>query len=254
MSEILETTTIEDVEAPPPEPLISLTDLLAGVGWLAYQGTKLAVGATVAGAVLAYKGASATASAINEIRRNRLSCQETDSLVADAPDARAAMARLVSASHLDLPEREAELWKAKAERLVAANDKVGVASLARELVMARQDRLQTSLLSLAADSCREIGFTEVALMPANGILVAKNGSGKQRIQIEVAKAKEGEIRLHFDADGFHAGTCVATLDRLMERLRARGVRFGVDGRRRKRQRPVSDGLRIRNAIHVSTVQ
>ena len=72
MSEIRDTTTIDDVSVTPSEPLISLGDLLAGVGFLAYHGTRIAVKGTCIAARLAYKGGRALANEIATARANRL--------------------------------------------------------------------------------------------------------------------------------------------------------------------------------------
>lgn len=248
MSEIRKTTTIEKVDAPAPEPLITLGDILAGVGWLAFQGTKLAVKGAVAGSVLAYQGARAISKTVQDARHARLSIGEIAPLVSEAQDASRAVASLATHAGLEIPQAQAEQWKTRIEKLVASNDKPGALKLARELIGARQDRLQTTVLKLAADTCKELGFKAVPLRSEHGLLVAKSDDEKRTLSIEVQKTKDGEIRLHFDADGFHGGTCIQTLNAFENGLRARGVRFAVSERHRKDRRPVFDGRRLPQAI------
>jgi hypothetical protein len=248
MSEILHTERVEAVEVPSAEPLISLSDVLTGLGWLAFQGTKLAVMTAVGGGVLAYRGVRAAVNTIQEAKR--LSLPEIERTITQAPDAKAALQRLASSPGISLPQGDAAALEARVQKLVAADDKLGVASLAREIVRGHQDRLQTTLLTLTVESCREIGFDAVTLRADHGILIAKNPNGRSSITIEVEKAKDGDVRLHFDADGFHGGACVEALDALRARLAAKGVRFHVGSRRRKDQRPAFDGRRIARPVQV----
>jgi hypothetical protein len=249
MSEVRQTTTVEKVDAPASKPLISLADLLAGVGWLAFQGTKLAAKGAVAAGILTCKGARAVSKSVRETRQARLSLSETATLISQAQDVRHAMMNLAAHAGLELAAVEAEQWKARVEKLVAANDRAGTLTLVKELITARQNRLQTTVLTLAVDTCREIGFTAVTLRAGNGLLIAKSEDGKRTLAIEAERSKEGGIRLHFDADGFHGGTCAQALDALERGLHARGVRFAVRDRRRKERRPAYDGRKLAQVIH-----
>lgn len=245
MSEIRKTNTVKEVDAPASEPLISLADLLAGVGWLAFQGTKLAVKATVG----AYKGVRAVSKSVREARQAGLSLGEIATLISEAQDVRQAVVDLATHAGLKIPKAQADQWKAQVEKLVASNDRTGTLTLAKELITAHQDRLQTTVLTLAADTCQEIGFKAVIVRVGNGLLIAKSEDGKRTLAIEAEKAREGGIRLHFDADGFHGGTCAQALDALERGLRARGVRFDVQDRRRKDRRPAYDGRKLPQVIH-----
>ena len=246
MSEIRYTEPVEAIEVPPSEPLISLSDILMGVGWLAFQGTKLAVKGAVAGSILAYKGARAVTKAIQESRP--LLLRQVDDVIAQANSAKEALTHLAAAPGFEIPQAEAEQCKSRAEALATANDKLGVAAMAREIVRTRQDRLQTTLLTLATESCREIGFNAVTLRANHGSLVAKSADGRQTITVEVDKAKDGDLKLHFDADGFHGGACIQALDALHKRMASKGVRFRVGARKRKEQRPAFDGKRTPQVI------
>ena len=244
MSEIRETTTIDDIAVAPSEPLISLGDLLAGIGYLAYQGTKLAVkGAFVAGS-LAYKGGRALASEIAKARAERLAVSEIAPLVNSSGDAREALRALSTADGFEIPRVESEKWKARIETLVAKNDKLGITALATELTRSRQERLKTSLLKLTAEACGEIGFSGQTLRAEHGALVAKSADGRRTITVAVDKAKDGDVKLHFDADGFYGGACIEALDALQAGLDAKGVRFRLESRIRKDGRPAFDGRRL----------
>lgn len=244
MSEIRDTTTIDDVNVAPSEPLISLSDLLAGVGFLAYHGTGFAVKGACLAASLAYKSGRALANTIATARANRLAVSQIAPLVNSSHNAREALSTLAKADGFELPKAEIEKWKARIETLVAKNDKCGITALATELTRSRQERLKTSLLTLAAEACGEIGFSGQALRAEHGMLVAKSADGRRKITVAVDKTKEGDVKLHFDADGFHGGACIEALDALQARLQAKGVHFRLEARKRKDGRPAFDGRRL----------
>lgn len=249
MSEIRNTTTIEEIEVPAREPLISLADVLTGVGWVAFQGTKLAVKGAVAGTVLACRGGKAIAGAIQESRRHA-SFSEVSRIAASASSAREAITSLAEASLLEVPQRELSALAAKLETLVVRNDKRGVEAVARQLVAARQIRLQAQLLPIVAEACRAIGFVPDERSLASGVIVAR-GNGGQTAVLEVAKCKDGGVRIHSETDGFHGGSCVPLFhEPLGTELRKRGVRSELAERRQKPNRPVSIGhpqrIRCRN--------
>jgi hypothetical protein len=244
MSEIRETTTIDDLEVAPSEPLISLGELLAGVGFLAYQTTRLAVKGAWFTGKLAYQGGRALANEIATARANRLAVSQIAPLVNSAGNTRQALNALAAADGFEIPKLEAEKLKTRIESLVAANDKQGITALATELTRSRQERLRTSLLKLTAEACGEIGFSAQALRAEHGVLVAKSADGRRKITVAVDKTKEGDVKLHFDADGFHGGACIEALDALQARLTAKGVRFRLESRKRKDGRPAFDGRRL----------
>lgn len=248
MSEIRKTTTIEEIETAPSEPLISLAEILTAVGWVAYHGTRIAVKGAVAGTVLAYKGGKALGGALKESRRKSMSLSEVGRVVESSSDAKDALTKLAAHATLELPKKRAEALTSRLKTFVASNDKAGIASIARELIVARQSRIQAQLIPIVMESCRAIGFDPQVVDPASGIVVAR-GEGRQQVTIEVAKSKEGDVRLHTDSDGFTGGACAyVVLDPLEKELRSRGVRFELDERYAKDRRPVFDGPRIPNVV------
>ena len=248
MSQIRKTTTIEKIEVPPREPLISLEEVLTAAGWIAFQVTKLAVKTTIVGTKLAYRGGKALASAIQESRRPA-TFSEVTRLVASAGSAREAVTSLAASSALEVPQEKSLALAARLETLVARNDKSGVEAVARELLTGRQNRLQAQLLPIVAESCRAIGFVPTGLDTQYGIIAANREGTRQAVNIEVAKAKDGGVQIHFDAEGFADGACVQTLDALQEELRKRGVRYALHESRRKPNRPIRIGqpMRVRCA-------
>ena len=245
MSQTRKTTTIEKIEVPPREPLISLEEVLTAAGWIAFQVTKLAVKTTIVGTKLAYRGGKALASAIQESRRPA-TFSEVTRIVATAGSAREAVTSLAASTALEVPQEKSRVIAAKIEALLARNDKAGVETVARELVADRQNRLQSQLLPLIAESCQAIGFVPSETTARHGIISANRKGTRQALNIEVAKAKDGGVQIHFDAEGFEGGACVETLDGLQEELRKRGVRYNLHEIRRKPNRPVRIGQPMRN--------
>ena len=201
MSEIRDTTTIDHVEVTPSEPTITLGELLAGVGYLAYQGTKFVVKGAVIGGVLAYKGGRALANELREPRRDRLSLSEIPSLVESSTSVRDALASLAYAGSFKIPKCDAEKWKARIVSLVATDSKPGVVAMGKDLTYARQERLKMSVLKLTEKACEEIGFITASNSTNHGILVTKSMDGRRTITVAVDKGKEGDVKIHFDADG-----------------------------------------------------
>lgn len=199
---------------------------------------------TCLAASLVYKGGRALANEIATARRGQIAVSQIAPMVNSADNAREALNALAASDGFAIPKSESEKWKARIESLVAANDKVGITALATELTRSRQERLKTSLFTLAAEACGEIGFSGQALRAENGILVAKSADGRRKITVAVDKTKEGDVKLHFDADGFHGGACIEALDALQARLTAKGVRFRLEARKRKDGRPAFDGRRL----------
>ena len=181
-------------------------------------------------------------------REHQLHMQEIESTVQSAKSARDAVESLAATPGFEMPVAAAEPFKAKLEALVARNDKVGVATLAKQLRRDSQDRLQTNLMTLTAESCKEIGFESVTLRPEQGILTARSATKGGIITVEVAKGKDGDVKLHLDADRFHGSACVESLDALQSKLATKGVRFRIESHRRKDRSPAFDGRRIANVI------
>jgi len=249
MSEIRRTTTIEDIDVPPREPLISLSEVLAAGGWLAFQTLKFAATTAVVGTHLAIRGGIAVSEAIREHRR-QATFSDVDGIAKGSTSAREAVTSLAAFSTLQVPNREASALNARLQALVATNDRAGVAALAKGLVAARQDRLQAQLIPLVAEACGAIGFTPAGIAAAGGLVAAHRAGTRQSLSIEVLKARDGGIQLHLDADGFEGGACVVALDALQTELRNRGVHCDLQERHRKQSRPAFDGNRLGHRVHV----
>lgn len=244
MSEIRKTTTIERVEAPPSQPMITLADLLAGFGWLAVNGTILAW----KGSVLAYKGIRALSDSVRENRIPSLSPDAAAKIVGESLDARQAITKLSEHGDLEVPKTHAELFKTRLKKLVATNDKNGAVSLARELLAARQDRLQTTLLKFAAESCRQIGFTDVTTSADFGLVIAKSADGRRTFTVDVEKTRDGGVRINRDSDGFQGGSCAPVHDAFDRVMQTKGVRYESQSRHRKHRRPVVHRGRVPQLI------
>jgi len=249
MSEIRRTTTIEEIEAPSREPLVSLSEVLATGGWLAFQGLKLAAKTAVVTTRLAVQGGIAVSDAFREHRRHA-TFSDVDGIAKNSTSAREAVTSLAAFSTLQVPSREASALNARLQALVATNDRAGIAAEAKGLVAARQDRLQAQLVPLVAEACRAIGFAPSQMTSAGGIVAAYREGTRQSLSVEVAKAKDGGIQLHIDADGFTGGACAVALDALQTELRNRGIHCDLQERKRKQSRPAFDGNRLGHRIHI----
>jgi hypothetical protein len=241
MSETLTTTTIDRIEAPQREPCISLADVLAGISMLAFHGTRLAVKGTILGSQLAYKGIKAGAEAV---KANRLRNDEIERMAMGSASAGDALKSLASTSGFELLAQEAGGFRSRIQTLVSNNDRLGVATLARELRNASQQRLQANLKQMTAEACRKIGFEAVTLRAHSGILTAQSDHAPGRLDIHFANDDKGGVKLHIDAEGFHGGACVARIDALLDQLSESGVRFGVVDRQRNDRSPAFDGRSI----------
>jgi hypothetical protein len=246
MSEIRKTTTIQQVEAPPPEPMISLAEVLAGIGWLAINGTILAC----KGSVLAYKGIRAASQSIREARETCAVAGEIAQPVRDFGAVQETIVNLAADQRLEIPRRQAEQLRLRLEKLAASNNKTGALALASELLASRQDRLQQTVLKLTAESCREIGLTNVNISSATGLVIAKSADGQRTFTVDVEKTRDGGVRMHRDSDGFHGGTCAPVHDAFDQAMRSKGVRFNTQERRRKHPRGAYDGGRLPGLVQL----
>lgn len=244
MSEIRKTNTIRQIEVPSPEPMVTLAEVLAGVGWLAVQGT-----------IVAIKGIRAIANSIRENREVHLSPDDAAKIVGQSGDARQAIATLANYADLELPKARAALLTTHLEKLATANDKVGTLTLAHQLLAARQDRLHATLLTLAAESCREIGhltgLTQVIELPSAGLVIAKSPDGRRLFTVNVEKTHDGGVQIHRDSDGFHGGSCVSAVHEPFDRvMRKKGAKCDSAERRHKQRRPVGHRGRMGQLISV----
>lgn len=236
MSEIRRTTSIEIEEPPTTERGLSLADLLAGAGWLAYQGGRLAAKGTIAGVKLA-------AHAIQTSREQAdkpLSISGARQIIERSPDAASALRELAARPGMEIPIDDSPRWSQTLASLSTSSHRGEVMKLAEGLIRLRQDRLQATTSMLAAEACKAIGFSPKPLKGSPGLVTA-SGAGTRRITVEVAKDRDGGLRMHLDAHGFHGGECIRALDALQRELAERGVSFHVDSRQRKDRAPAIDG-------------
>ncbi|MCB1093533.1 MAG: hypothetical protein KDL87_18490, partial [Verrucomicrobiae bacterium] len=224
-----------------------LADILAGIGTLAYHGTRLAVKGTILGTRLAAKGIQAGVEAIQE---HRLRTNEVDAMVTSSASAADALTRLASTPGFEVPTQFSGPLKVRIETLVANNDRLGVSKLAHELRAASQKRLRANLLEVTAEACRKIGFESVTLRPQHGLLTVRSEQTPGRLTIEMANDETGGVKLHVDAHGFHGGSCVEKVNALLEQLTASGVRFGVVQRKRNDRSPAFDGRLLQQGAHL----
>lgn len=236
MSEIRRTTSIEIDEPPTIERGISLADLLAGAGWLAYQGGRLAAKGTIAGVKLAAHAIQAS----RDHADKPLTIAGARQIIERSPDAAAALRDLAARSGMEIPFEHSERWRHTLASLSPASNKGEVMKLAEGMIRLRQDRLQAATSRKVAEACTAIGFSPKPLNGSPGLVTA-TGTGTRRITVEVAKDRDGGLRMHLDAHGFHGGECVRALDALQRELVERGVSFHVDSRKRKDSAPAIDG-------------
>jgi hypothetical protein len=227
MSEIRRTTTIEEIDVPPQEPLVSLADVLTAE----FRGTLRCAKSAPTTVV----GGTRCHSTFADVSR----------IAASAGSAREAVTLLAAESALEVPQRHSHALVTKIEALVARNDKAGVAAVAHELVAARQNRLQAQLIPLVVESCRAIGFVPTGFSTASGLISANRHGTRQCMNIDVAKTKDGGIQIHLDAEGFEGAACVETLNSFQAELHKRGVHCDLQERRRKPSRPVRIGQAAR---------
>lgn len=236
MSEIRRTTSIEIEEPPTSERGLSLADLLAGAGWLAYEGTKLAAKGTIAGMKLAAHAMHAA----NEGHHSPLTLSRAKQIIQSAPDAAAALTSLAAQPGLEIPVAESQRWKQTLAALSSTSGKGDVLKLTEGIIRGRQERLQAKTGKLVAEACQAIGFAPKQLNGSPGLVTAA-GIGTRKITVEVAKERDGGLRMHLDAHGFHGGECIRALDALQSELARRGISFRVDSRRRKDRAPAIEG-------------
>ncbi len=241
MSEIRRTEPVEAFDAPSSQPLISLSDILVGVAWVGYHAARLTVKGAVAGSKLACQGGEALARNIRESRTRALTLPEIDRIIDQSNDTGEALRHLASTPAMELPQSDMSRWQGDLSTL-NPTDKSGLKSAMHQLVTGRQSRMQSDLTIIAAEVFSELGFQTTSLRPEHGVLVAKNG--RQRIFVAVDKRKDGGVALNLDADGFHGGACIRTLDAAQRKFEKRGVHFHVSSRKRKDEHRAIDGRRV----------
>lgn len=236
MSEIRRTTSIEIDEPPSTERGLSLADLLAGAGWLAYQGGRLAAKGAIAGVKLAAHAIQTSPAHADK----PLTISGARQIIERSPDAAAALRELAARPGMEIPEDCSPRWKQTLASLSPESNKTEVMKLAEGMIRLRQDRRQATTSRLVAEALTAIGFSPRPLNGSPGLVTA-TGAGTRKITVEVAKDRDGGLRLHEDAHGFHGGECIRTLDALQRELFKLGVSFHVDARQRKDRAPAIDG-------------
>jgi len=244
MSEIRSTTTIEEINVPPREPLVSFADVLMSEARGTLQGASSATTTAGTGKNIIHHAGTSLLKAQGDLRRHA-TFSEVDQIAATAGSAREAVTLLAAASAIEVPHRVSKALATKLTTLVTNNDKIGVAAVARDLVAARQSRLHSQLIPLVVESCRAIGFVPTGLSADLGLVAANRPGTRQCMNIDVARTKDGGVQLHLDADGFEGAACVETLNSLQSELRKRGVECDLQERRRKPSRPVRIGRPVR---------
>jgi hypothetical protein len=236
MSEIRRTTSIEIDEPPSTERGLSLADLLAGAGWLAYQGGRLAAKGAIAGVKLAAHAVQHSGAHAGK----PLTISGAKQIIERSPDAAAALRELAARPGMEIPVDFSPQWKQTLASLSPESNKGEVMKIAEGMIRLRQDRLQATTSRLVAEACAAIGFSPKPLNGSPGLVTA-TGAGTRKITVEVAKDRDGGLRMHLDAHGFHGGECIRALDALQRELAERGVSFHVDSRQRKDRAPAIDG-------------
>ena len=245
MSQIRRTRTIDAVETPNSEPLIPLEEVLTGIGWLAYHGTRLAIKGAAFTAVSAFKGGKALASMAHEAYREHATRSGVTHIVTGSANAKEALTSLATSTSISIPKQQVETIRAQIQTLAAKNDKVAIETFAQSLVTARQDRLHAQIVPIVAKACQAIGFTPEAVRGGAGLINANRTGTRQRLVVDVLKTKEGGIQIHTDAEGFQGSACKEALDALEMELKKHGVHCVVEECRMKPQsRPVVDIRRI----------
>lgn len=236
MSEIRQTSTLEEIELP-EAPVVSFGALVADL-LRTQKSTVCSAGmATHSVERRAVAGGSASLGVRGKI---------------SAVSAREALVSMSACKSLEVPVAKRAAVTAHMATLIARNDNAGVARLGQQLVSDRQERITRALTPKVMKACQAIGFSPKALSNSSIIEARGQGTG-QRISIEVAKTKAGGVSLHFDALGFHGDGCVQALDKLEKELQSQGVRYRIENRSRKRERPVYDQRRLASRRHIHQI-
>lgn len=237
MSEIRQTSTLEEIELP-EAPVVSFGELLADL-LRTQRGTVCAVGPNVP-------------SFVGKMPSVTSATAEVKDFPVPAISARDALISMSACKSLEVPVIKQAAVTEHMATLIARNDNAGVARLGQKLVSDRQERVTRALTPKVMKACQTIGFSPKALS-SDTVVVAQRQGSSQRITIEVAKAKSGGVSLHFDAHGFHGDGCVQALDKLEKELQMQGVRYRIENRLRKRERPVYDQRRVPGSHHIHQI-
>lgn len=217
MSEYRETTTIEDVTLPEPEPVVTLADLVARIDW---------------------NVATADLYSANRAMPANLPQPNIASMPPMLVDS--ALSSLLSSSIITVPLSEASDTSDRLKALASEGTAADLLRFGRELAVARQERLLGASLDILRESCLRSGFNEVRLHPKEGILVALESGTTHRAVIEIEKASRGQVGVNFDMDGFRGGVCVDRANAIATHASELGLKLDTRNRKRKADSPVAD--------------
>lgn len=219
MSEIRETAIVETFEVPTREPMIAMRTILQRVG-------------------------AALTAAAHPFAGERSAPSLTLDKAAMLNQAESARTALVTLEGLRLPQTKAMEMQGRVRTLLQMDDRAGVAQLARESVLERQERLHATLPALVEKACQKAGLMVSRSGHSGEVVMANRPGTRQTVTVEVAKSKDGQVRLCFDADGFHGSACVETLETISDHLRQAGVIVQVESSRRKESRSAYEAPRL----------
>jgi len=230
MSEIRTTTTVELTSQPRREPFTCLAELLVGGSTLAVQASQTVSRSIAQNARLA--------------RGHSLTFPELNMIVSEAPTAQETLLQMSQRGHVAFPAAEAPAVSARLEGMVARNDKSGVEREISSAISARQNRDFAALVPMVLAACKAVGYQPERIDAKRGFIDVR-GQGTEYGRIEVAKLKTGEVKLHFDTDGFEKDECTTKLvEPVIQHMRAAGAEFATQHQQPKR-RNVYDQRRMR---------
>lgn len=224
MSEYRETTTIEEVILPEPEPVVTLAELVSRIDW------------NVAPTGLHHAG-----SAVPSLPKGGIHSLSTN--LSDA-----AVSSLLSSSVITVPVSEAGRTADRLKALASDASPADILRYGRKLAVARQERLMESSLEILRQSCLRSGFDEVRIHPKEGSLVALESGTSHRAVIVIEKAARGQVGVNFDMDGFRGGACVDRANAIATHASELGFKLDTRSRRRKADSPVADRRNLPNRI------
>lgn len=215
MSEYRETTTVEEVAVPEPEPVVTLAELVGRIDWN--------VGASN------LEGLSQPHPSNSESRIDVCSSNLEDPSVSS----------LFSSEVITIPASKANETSERLKSVAWNGTTEDILQLGRDLAIARQERLLSSSLNILRESCLRSGFDEVRLHPEEGVLVALESGTTHRAVIEIEKAARGQVGINFDMDGFRGGACVDRADSIIGHACELGLKTNTTSKRRKSDSPVA---------------
>jgi hypothetical protein len=240
MSGVKCTPTVRSVAVPAPQqqpPLITIGEILTGLGTVAIGGSLLVGKGLVGSAKLLAKGVAAAGRHLHEEHNRRLASlnvRELSSRLTQAEDTPAVLQALAAMPDLRITAAEYPPIQARMQLLAANHDHRQLALLGQELLENHQAQLRACLRTLAAESFHVIGFQVEPLQHTPDILVAKMPGTTQSITVDIARDANGEVNISLDVEGFHGGACEATTRKWLAEMKRRGAEFDR-GEIRRRQ-------------------